>query len=215
MRLSFAAVTLRKSTRIWFAILAAAIVLFAIDGGSDRLGVLGALAGFALVVACIVLLFRAVRTAFRLIVRRLTLRLAFSYFLIGIVPIPLLALLLAVTGYLLAFQFVGGRLKRELVAVAEETSEKTPGVRVVEVREGKVVQSPFIAIPEGAAAPWASSAATPRFLVEEDRIWLAAGAPPNGTGKTLFLPVQDRAVLQRLADRTGYVVQAEPAEENR
>lgn len=207
--------TLRKSTRIWVAILAAAIVLLAIDGGSDRLGVLGGLAGLAFVVACLVLVFRAVAAAFRVIVRRLTLRLAFSYFLIGIVPIPLLALLLAITGYLLAFQFVGGRLKRELVAVAEETSEKTPGVRAVEVREGKVVQSPFAALPDGAAASWASSAATPRFVVEEDRIWLAAGAPPKGTGKILFLPVQDREVLQRIADRTGYVVQAEPAEENR
>jgi serine phosphatase RsbU (regulator of sigma subunit) len=208
-------VTLRKSTKIWFAILAAAIVLVAIDGGSDRLGLLGGLAGLALVVACIVLIFRAIRTAFRLIVRRLTLRLAFSYFLIGIVPIPLLVLLLGITGYLLAFQFVGGRLRRELVAVSEETTEKTPGVRPVEVREGKVAESPFAALPKGTAASWAASAEKPRFIVEDDHIWMAAGAVPTGAGRVLFLPVQDRDVLQKLADRTGYVVQAEPAEERR
>ncbi|MEO8348535.1 MAG: hypothetical protein ABI610_06445, partial [Acidobacteriota bacterium] len=158
---------LRKSTRIWLAILAGAIVLLTIDGSSDRLGGLGGLARLAALAACSVLFFRAVAALFRLIVRRLTLRLAFSYFLIGIVPIPLLALLLAITGYLLAFQFVGGRLKRELVAVAEETSEKTPGVRDVLFREGKVVRSPFTALAEGAAAPWSYSAETPRFVVEE------------------------------------------------
>ncbi|MDQ5872429.1 MAG: hypothetical protein M3547_09535, partial [Acidobacteriota bacterium] len=77
--------TLRKSTRNWLAVLAAAIVLLAIDGSSDRLGLLGGLAGLAALVACFVLFFRAVAALFRLIVRRLTLRLAFSYFLIGIV----------------------------------------------------------------------------------------------------------------------------------
>jgi serine phosphatase RsbU (regulator of sigma subunit) len=208
-------VTLRKSTRIWLAILAGAIVLVAIDGGSDRLGFLGGLAGFALVVACFVLIFRAIVTAFRLIVRRLTLRLAFSYFLIGIVPIPLLALLLGITGYLLAFQFVGGRLRREIVAVAEETSGKTPGVRGVEVREGKVSESPFAALPEGQAASWAASAAKPRFLVEENQIWLAVDAVTAGNGTIHFLPLEDRSVLQRIADRTGYVVQAEQGEETR
>ncbi len=207
--------SLRKSTKIWFAILAGSIVVIAVDGESDRLGLLAVLAAFALVAACFVLAFRAIRTAFRLIVRRLTLRLAFSYFLIGIVPIPLLALLLAITGYLLAFQFVGGRLRREIVAVAEEMSERTPGVRKVELRDGKVTESPFKALAKGAAAPWAASAEKPRFVVEEDQIWLATGALPAGTGTIRFLPLEDRAVLQRIADRTGYVVQAEQGEETR
>jgi serine phosphatase RsbU (regulator of sigma subunit) len=208
-------VTLRKSTRNWLAVLAAAIVLLAIDGSSDRLGVLGGLAGLAALVACFVLFFRAVAALFRLIVRRLTLRLAFSYFLIGIVPIPLLALLLAATGYVLAFQFVGGRLKREIVAVAEETSEKTPGVRAVEIRDGKILRSPFAALAVGAPAPWAASAETPRLLVEEDQIWLARDALPAGNGTIHFLSLEDRGVLQRIADRTGYVVQVEQGEESR
>ena len=207
--------TLRKSTKIWLAILGGAIVVLAVDGESDRLGALAILAAFALVAACVVLAFRAIRAVFRVIVRRLTLRLAFSYFLIGIVPIPLLALLLGITGYLLAFQFVGGRLRREIVAITEETSEKTPGVRKVEVREGKIAESPFTALAEGAAAPWAASAEKPRFVVEKDEIWLATGAVPSGTGTIPFLSLEDRAVLQRIADRTGYVVQAEQGEETR
>ena len=207
--------SIRRSTKIWLAILAASIVLIAIDGAPDRLGALGDLAGIALVVACVVLVLRAVVAAFRVVVRRLTLRLAFSYFLIGIVPIPLLALLLAITGYLLAFQFVGARLKRELVAVAQESSGKAPGVRAVEIREGKVVESPFAALPAGAAVPWAAAAEPPRFLMNDGRIWLAAGVLPEGNGTIHFVPVQDREVLQRLADRTGYVVQAEPGQERR
>jgi serine phosphatase RsbU (regulator of sigma subunit) len=207
-------VALRKSTRIWLAIFAGSIVVIVVDGEANRLGLLAVLAAFALVVACFVLAFRAIRTAFRLIVRRLTLRLAFSYFLIGIVPIPLLALLLGITGYLLAFQFVGGRLGREIVAVAEETPAGTP-VRAVEVRDGKVVESPFTALATGTPAPWAASAETPRFIVEEEEIWLASGALPAGNGTIHFLPLEDRALLQRIADRTGYVVQAEKGEETR
>jgi len=157
--------SIRKSTKIWLAILAAAVLLISIDGAAERLGPLGDLAGIALVVACVVLVLRGVVATFRVVVRRLTLRLAFSYFLIGIVPIPLLALLLAITGYLLAFQFVGARLKRELVAVAQESSGRAPGVLAVEIREGKVVESPFAALPAGTAALWAAAAEPPRFIV--------------------------------------------------
>lgn len=206
---------LRKSTRIWLAIFAGSIFVIVVDGEADRLGPLAILAAFALVAACFVLAFRAIRAAFRVIVRRLTLRLAFSYFLIGIVPIPLLALLLGITGYLLAFQFVGGRLGREIVAVAQEPSAGTPGVRAVEVRDGKVLESPFTALAKGASAPWAASAETPRFIVEEEEIWLASGALPAGNGTIHFLPLDDPAILQRIADRTGYVVQAEQGEETR
>ena len=142
-------------------------------------------------------------------------KLAFSYFLIGIVPIPLLTLLLAATGYVLAFQFVGGRLKREIVAVARETSETAPGIRAVEIRDGKILRSPFAALAVGAPAPWAASAETPRFLVEEDQIWLARNALAAGNGTIHFLSLEDRAVLQRIADRTGYVVQVEQGEESR
>jgi hypothetical protein len=96
-------VTLRKSTKKWLAAFAAAVVLIVIDGGdADRLGVLGVLAWIVAYTAGCLLLFRAVRAAFRAIVRRLTLRLAFSYFLIGIVPIPLLAMLLLSVAYLLS-----------------------------------------------------------------------------------------------------------------
>lgn len=208
--------TLRKSTRNWLAAFAIAIVLLAIDGGdADRLGFLGALAWLVAMLAGWVLAYRAVRAAFRLIVRRLSLRLAFSYFLIGIVPIPLLALLLLSVGYLLSFQFVGGRLRREVQAVAEQVTERSPGVRPVEVRGGQVTRSPVDWLPPGTPVSWASRLPAPKLLLAEDRPWLAAGEAKEGNGRIMLLPLDDPAILQTLADRTGYVVQSESGTQSR
>jgi serine phosphatase RsbU (regulator of sigma subunit) len=155
------------------------------------------------------LVFRVVVAAFRLIVRRLSLRLAFSYFLIGIVPIPLLACLLLLVGYLLSLQFVGGRLRREMQAVAEGASAGRPGARPVEVRDGQVSSSALDWLPAGTAVPWASKPERPKLLLVDDLPWLAAGEVKDGDGRIFLLPLRDREILQELADRTGYVVQAE------
>jgi len=208
-------VTVRKSTRTWLTILAISIVLLAIDGPTDRLGFVGALATLACIPAAIVVGFRAIVAGFRLLVRRLSLRLAFSYFLIGIVPIPLLAMLLIMGGYLLSFQFIGGRLRRETQVIAQEMSDQTPGVRTVEVAGGKVARSPLTWLAENTPVPWATEAKDPRFLLAEDRVWLASGVAPGGNGTIRLLWLQDPAILQQIADRTGYVVRAESATENR
>ena len=207
--------TVRKSTRTWLTILAISIVLLAIDGPTDRLGFVGALATLACIPAAIVVGFRAIVAGFRLLVRRLSLRLAFSYFLIGIVPIPLLAMLLIMGGYLLSFQFIGGRLRRETQVIAQEMSDQTPGVRTVEVAGGKVARSPLTWLAENTPVPWATEAKDPRFLLAEDRVWLASGVATGGNGTIRLLWLQDPAILQQIADRTGYVVRAESATENR
>lgn len=207
--------TVRKSTRTWLTILAISIVLLAIDGPTDRLGFVGVLATLACIPAAIVVAFRAIVAGFRLLVRRLSLRLAFSYFLIGIVPIPLLAMLLIMGGYLLSFQFIGGRLRRETQVIAQETTDQTPGVQKVEVADGKVARSPLPWLTENTPVPWATEAKDPRLLLAEDRVWLASGVAPGGNGTIRLLWLQDPAILQRIADRTGYVVRAESATENR
>lgn len=206
---------LRKSTKKWLAAFAIALALVAIDGAADRLGFVGGLADIVCIIAGFVLAWRAIRAAFRAIVRRLTLRLAFSYFLIGIVPIPLLALLLATIGYLLSFQFVGGRVKREIQAIAEETTESTPGAAQVDVRDGRIAKSPIAWLQAGTEAAWASRPETPKFVLGQDRVWIAVGQAPGGKGRILLRPLQEPHVLQRLADRTGYAVAAAPAKEAR
>jgi serine phosphatase RsbU (regulator of sigma subunit) len=208
-------VTLRKSTKRWLAAFGIAFVLVQIDGDADRLGFLGVLAWIVATTAGFLLAYRAIRAAFRLVVRRLTLRLAFSYFLIGIVPIPLLALLLLSVGYLFSFQFVGGRLRREIQAVAEEATEGRRGVRAIEVRGGRVKSSPVDWLPPDTPVSWAAQPGKPKFLLAEDRPWLAAGEAKEGNGRILLLPLDDPAILQELADRTGYVVQSEAGTQSR
>ncbi|MGH9368097.1 MAG: hypothetical protein ACRD3M_10535, partial [Thermoanaerobaculia bacterium] len=110
---------LRKSTRIWLAILAASSLALLLDGAPNRLGAAADFFQIAALVSGTVLFWRAAAAAFRLIIRRLTLRLAFSYFLIGIVPIPLLAALLFLAAYLVAHQHMANRLRREITAVGE------------------------------------------------------------------------------------------------
>jgi sigma-B regulation protein RsbU (phosphoserine phosphatase) len=209
-------VTLRKSTKKWLVAFAVACVLIVIDGGdADRLGVLGVLAWIVADTAGCLLLFRAVRAAFRAVVRRLTLRLAFSYFLIGIVPIPLLAMLLLSVAYLLSFQFVGTRIRREIQAIAEEATERNPGARAIEVRDGRIARSSLDWLPKDAPAPWAAHEDDPKFLLDEERIWLVAGRTSEGNGRLLLIPLRSREVLQELADRTGYSVIARTARESR
>ncbi len=206
--------TLLKSTKKWFVAFAISVVLIAINGGdANRLGFLGVLAWLVATTAGCVLAYRAVRAAFRLVVRRLTLRLAFSYFLIGIVPIPLLALLLLSVGYLFSFQFVGGRLRREIQAVAEEATEGRRGVRAVEVRGGRVSSSSVEWLPADTLVSWAIQPGKPKLLLADDQPWIAAGEAKDGNGRILLLPLYDRETLQELADRTGYVVQSEAGTE--
>ena len=202
--------TIRTSTKKWLAAFAIAMVLNVIDGGdADRLGLLGGLAWLVAMASGFVLAFRAIKAAFRTIVRRLSLRLAFSYFLIGIVPIPLLACLLLAVGYMTAFQFVGGRLRREIQAVADATSAGKPGASPIEIRDEKVSSSTLDWLPAGTPVPWVSKAGPAKLLLVEDKPWLAAGEVKNGHGQIFLRLLGDPEVLQELADRTGYVVQAE------
>ena len=203
-------VTLRKSTKRWLVAFAIGMALYIIDGGdADRLGPLGGLAWLVALTSGCVLGFRAIKLAFRTIVRRLSLRLAFSYFLIGIVPIPLLACLLLAVGYMTAFQFVGGRLRREVQAIAEETRLGKPGAQPVEIQEGKVTSSALDWLPAGTLVPWVDKPSPAKLLLVEDKPWLAAPDVKDGNGKIFLRPLGDPELLQELADRTGYAVQAE------
>ena len=147
----------RKSTRILLAIFAGAAVLLLFDGSSNRLGAAAVLLRLAAIVAGIVLAWRALRWAFRLVVHRLTLRLAFSYFLIGIVPIPLLAALLFAVGYLLAHEFIATRLRSEVDTLAEV--ERVSGASIPRIRLGpddRVVSSDVPWMTRGDSAAWAA-----------------------------------------------------------
>ncbi len=202
---------LRKSTRVWLVVLTAATtVSIVVHRAVPDSGCLGILAGLVAALAACILLWRLSVAAFRLIVRRLTLRLAFSYFLIGIVPIPLLAALLSLAGYLVAHQYVANRLRREMTAVGEEavrSGERLPEVAVDAT--GSVVASDVAWLPPGASAPWLSGLARPGFLVEGEEVWLAVREDRVGRAKLLHLNDPAAPWLQELADSTGYEVGVE------
>jgi serine phosphatase RsbU (regulator of sigma subunit) len=204
--LEYAHVTLRKSTRVWIVVLVVAVAASAVIGraASDS-GCWGPIATALAMLAAFILLWRIGVAAFRLIVRRLALRLAFSYFLIGLVPIPLLAALLSLTAYVVANQFAANRLRREVTAVGEAAARSGARLPAISVdSNGNVSSSDVQWLPPGAAAPWAHGLARPGFLVEGDEVWLAVPTEKPGNLRLLQLNDPDAPWLQQLADATGY-----------
>ncbi|HVQ54796.1 MAG TPA: HAMP domain-containing protein, partial [Thermoanaerobaculia bacterium] len=198
---------LRKSTRVWIVVLVAALAAaIVIDRAAPESGCWSLIAWGLAAQAAFILLWRAGAAAFRLIVRRLTLRLAFSYFLIGIVPIPLLAALLFLGCYVVANQFIANRLRREITAVGESglrSDARLPAVAVGP--DGKVISSDLEWLPVGALAPWDDDRLErPGFLVDGDEVWLAVPVEKARKVRLLHLNGQGSPWLQQLADRTGY-----------
>jgi serine phosphatase RsbU (regulator of sigma subunit) len=203
-----AAVTLRKSTRIWLAVFAtAAGVKILLDVLSVEQGCWGFGLGAAAVIAACVLLARATVVAFGAIVRKTTLRLAFSYFLIGVVPVPLLATLLLLSAYILAHQFMANLLRRETTAVGEAAVVAHPNLaRVRASAAGLVEASDITWLKPGEKAPWVGTLTHPGFLAVGDDVWLAV--PEKGARAARLLNLSDPSApwMQELADRTGYAV---------
>ena len=204
--LEYAQVALRKSTRVWIVVLVAALAASAaIDRAAPESGCWSVIAKAIAAQAAFILLWRLGVGAFRLIVRRLALRLAFSYFLIGLVPIPLLAALLSLTAYVVANQFAANRLRREVTAVAEAAARSSARLPTIAVdSNGKVSSSDVKWLPPGASAAWAQDLARPGFLVEGEEVWLAVATEKRGTVELLRLNDPDAPWLQQLADATGY-----------
>ncbi|HTR02997.1 MAG TPA: SpoIIE family protein phosphatase [Thermoanaerobaculia bacterium] len=196
---------LRKSTRVWFVVLAVAIAGSVIaERAFPGSGCWHVVLLLVIAQAVCILLWRAGTALFRLIVRRLTLRLAFSYFLIGIVPIPLLAALLGLSAYVVGNQFIASRLRREITAVGEtaaRTDARLPEIAVGD--DGKITASKLAWLPAGSDAPWAAGLTRPGFLVEGENVWLAVR---KGPGRVVLLDLSDPAApwLVQLADATGY-----------
>ncbi len=205
--LSFRFVTLKKSTKIWIALFAVSVAATAtLKSVRGDLGCLGVLTAVAAFVSGMVLLALAIAAAFRAIVRRLTLRLAFSYFLIGIVPIPLLALLFFCLAYLTANQFIATRVRREVSAITEQEITRG-GLPRVHVEDGRIVSSEVPWLAAGDKAPWASRVDSPKPVISGEEVWIAA---PAADGLALLhLTDRSKPWLRQLADRTGYAVRVE------
>jgi len=201
-------VALKKSTKAWLVNLTvSAVVACVIWATSKRLGCVGVLAVNSAIFSGLVLLAMGIARLFRLIVRRIALRLAFSYFLIGVVPIPLLAALLFAVSYVLASQLLGTRVRRETDVVVEHAAS-APATPSFRVQDGKIESSDIDWLPPGTAVPWASSLDAPRPLVKDRAVWFVVptfGSDP-GRIKLVWFSDPSGRPLQELADRTGYEV---------
>jgi hypothetical protein len=207
-------VTVRKSTRVWLGVfavsLAASVILHWLTGDSGCFGAF--LAGVA-VLACFVLAVRGIIVLFRLVIRRTTLRLAFSYFLIGILPIPLLAALLLLGNYIEAHQFMATRVRREVTALGEAAAAKRALPRVAADPSGRVVLSEVPWLKPGQDAGWLGTLARPAFLGVNGQLWLAVPEPGGArAARVLRFDDPDGPWLQDLADRTGYEVLGQPGD---
>jgi serine phosphatase RsbU (regulator of sigma subunit) len=198
-------VRLRKSTWVWLGVLVGAEILAWIlqRAGSDA----GCLAHSVSLTAAIVLCWRAARFLFGWIIRRLTLRLAFSYFLIGIVPIPLTAALALAGSYIVAHQFVATRMRREMTSIGVAALSSAPALpRVVLTSEGTAQSSGVPWLSPGGPAAWLRGLERPAFVEAEDGLWLAVPEGP-GSVRLLDLSSPDSPWPQRLAEATGYEVE--------
>ncbi|MGH9442613.1 MAG: hypothetical protein ACRD16_10105, partial [Thermoanaerobaculia bacterium] len=140
----------RKSTLVWLVLNGVAALL--IVAGSvgfahspfTPLGILLAIVAVPVVCARI-----AVFIAQKLFYR-LSWRLAFSYFLIGVFPAPLLALLLGIAAAMSLGQFEAYRVDQAVRRLGSRMlAGEVPGVRKARVVGTKVVSSQIEQLPEG------------------------------------------------------------------
>ena len=195
----------RRSTWIWLGVFVAAEITAWIlrRAGSDA----GCLVRGLSILAATILFWRGAIFLFRLIIRRLSLRLAFSHFLIGIVPIPLTAALALVAAYIVAHQVVATRMRREVTAIGVGALASTPPPPRVSLTDAGIIESSGVSwLSAGAHADWLRNLERPGFVEAEDGLWLAV---PEGPRAVRLLDLSDAAApwAQRLADATDYEVE--------
>jgi hypothetical protein len=116
-------------------------------------------------VSATVFLVRIARWFARKLFYRLSWRLAFSYFLIGVLPIPMVAVLIAIAADMTVGQFETFRVNEALRELgAQILAGRLPGVRTATVAAEKVTASSIPLLEPGSPAPgWLRKLEQPRF----------------------------------------------------
>ena len=193
----------RRSTFVWLALNGLAALL--IVAGSQWSGtpftplgiLLAAVAGTA-----VGLRFAAFLS--RKLFYRLSWRLAFSYLLIGVFPVPLLALLLGVAAAMSLGQFQAYRVHQAVRQLgARIHAGEVTGVLGARISGGRIVSSEISALPAGTASPqWVADLAEPRFFGVHGAEALGVASTRAGETRVDALPVDD-LLFARLAELSG------------
>jgi len=195
---------IRKSTRIWLGLAAGGVALGVAGqnvGGDNPLTPLGVL---LLCVAGAVLLVRLARLLARKLFYRLSWRLAFSYFLIGILPIPMVALLIGIAADMTIGQFEAFRVDAALRELGTRLlAGQVPGVLRARIDGGAVAASEIPILRAGSPAPnWIRALESPGFIGDDGVNFFAAGGFSDAGAKIAAIPVDD-LFFARLAELSG------------
>lgn len=202
---------LRRSSVIWVLVGATGILLLAASSLKSTTSITGCLPfpGVILIsVAGIVLGARLVRVLTRRFFYRLSRRLAFSYFLIGIVPIPLLALLLAIVAYLTFGQFEAFRVRTALGNIGNQmASGQIPGALRASARKGKIISSNIPGLlPGQPTGDWIGKLTSPIFFGVREPDNFVVAAAKEGTTHLFALPRRGSIFLDSLARQSGVAI---------
>ena len=209
---------LRKSTGIWLALGALAVVMI-VAGSRAEDSPLTPLGILLFCVVAIVFGLRLARLVARRLFYRLSWRLAFSYFLIGILPIPMVALLVGIAADMTIGQFEAFRVDRALRELGSQMlARQIPGVRRAAAAGGKIRSSSIDALPAGGEAPpWIRELSDPRFIGTRKAESFAIAVLSESGADVYAVPVDD-LFYARLAELSGVAIQplsgkarAEPA----
>ena len=195
----------RRSTLVWLVLNGAAAILI-VAGSVWAIPALLPLGILLAVVAGSAVCLRAAVFVSQKLFYRLSWRLAFSYFLIGVFPAPLLALLLGVAAVMSLGQFQAYRVQQAVRQLgARILAGEVTGVRGARVAGGKIVSSQLAALPAGEDAPaWLGELSEPRFFGSGGSGVEGLGVARTRAGETrvLALPVDD-LLYARLAELSG------------
>jgi len=195
---------LRKSTRVWLLLAAASIGMIVAGANAREDSPLLPLGIILCVVAGLVLMVRIARLTSRRLFYRLSRRLVFSYFLIGVLPIPMVALLFSIAADMTVGQFAAFRVDGALRELgASIRARELPGIRTARISEGTIRASTIPFLAAGAPSPaWAAQLSQPRFIGVSRAEFFAVASVSEAGVEISALPVDD-LFYARLAELSG------------
>jgi HAMP domain-containing protein len=198
---------IRKSTRVWLILLGAGVALIFLAAVSDATDFLRPIGSVLVLVSCAILSSRLLAFLLHKLFYRLSWRLAFSYFLIGVFPVPLLMLLLGTVLYGSLGQFEVFRVDQALSRIGSEMiGREIPGVQTARAENGIVAVSRIPALSPASPPPaWVGQVRSPAFVGRDANVFFAVSRTRANITDVFVLPVDD-LFLARLAELSGVAV---------